>query len=76
MRVNMRQGIIIVLLALLLGGCSSPEAQRVREGGLGGDIGNREATVQPRPSKYIAVTPGPFTVGQDGLPPPPGETGR
>ena len=71
MRVNVRKAFIILWLTLILAGCSSPEAQRVREGGPGADIGNREPTVQPKPSKFIAVTPGPFTIGQDKLPPPP-----
>lgn len=34
------------LLALLLVGCGSPEAERTRGGGPGGDIGNRPAVVR------------------------------
>ncbi len=50
----------IVLLCLALAACASPEAERQRAGGPGGDIGNRPPTVEPWPSKFIGVTPAPY----------------
>ncbi|MDX2201253.1 MAG: hypothetical protein NW223_00750 [Hyphomicrobiaceae bacterium] len=35
-----------LLLALVLGACTSPEASRIRGGGAGGDTGNRPAVVR------------------------------
>jgi hypothetical protein len=37
---------LIVVLALGLGACSSPEATRTRGGGRGADVGNRGAVVE------------------------------
>lgn len=37
---------VILALALGLGACASPEASRVRGGGRGGDVGNRDAVVE------------------------------
>ena len=39
-------GLVLVGGALLTAACSSPEATRMRQGGPGGDIGNRPAQVQ------------------------------
>jgi hypothetical protein len=36
----MRSALLLVILALGLGGCSSPEAARARGGGPGADVGN------------------------------------
>ncbi len=37
---------LLIAASLLLAGCESPEATRVRGGGPGGDSGNRPATVK------------------------------
>lgn len=37
--------VTVVALAVLLAGCTSPEASRVRGGGSGGDVGNRDDVV-------------------------------
>jgi hypothetical protein len=47
-----------VLLALLLAACTSPEAERVRGGGPGADVGNRgDPVVMHAGSEPYAKTP-------------------
>lgn len=41
---------------LVLAGCASPEAQRVRGGGPGADIGNRDAELQMHEGSVIYAT--------------------
>jgi len=36
----------LLVLAVVLGACTSPEATRQRAGGAGGDVGNRGDTVE------------------------------
>ncbi|MFN8500176.1 MAG: hypothetical protein U0641_20170 [Anaerolineae bacterium] len=65
----------VVWLCLTLAACASPEAQRQRAGGPGADVGNRPPTVEPFPSKFVAVTPGPYLspIGATGSVPPAAE---
>jgi hypothetical protein len=42
-----RAGTAVLLMLLVgLGACTSPEASRTRGGGVGGDVGNRDAVVE------------------------------
>jgi hypothetical protein len=38
--------LVLLMLLVGLGACTSPEASRTRGGGAGGDVGNRDAVVQ------------------------------
>jgi hypothetical protein len=55
---------LLVVLALGLGACTSPEASRTRGGGEGADVGNRDAVVelhagaQPYYQTPCRITPG------------------
>jgi hypothetical protein len=40
------QAAVLIALAITVAGCRSPEADRTRGGGPGGDTGNRPATVK------------------------------
>lgn len=42
----MTRRVVIVAVALVAAGCSSPEATRTRGGGAGGDVGNRPSQVK------------------------------
>jgi hypothetical protein len=42
----MKRLLFVVAMSALVVGCNSPEATRMRSGGLGGDIGNRGSVVQ------------------------------
>ncbi len=63
--------VVLLILALALGACS-PEASRTRGGGPGGDIGNRGAAVELRPTGPRVIyynTPRPGTAsGLAGMP--------
>ena len=38
--------LVLLMLLMGLGACTSPEASRTRGGGAGGDVGNRDAVVE------------------------------
>jgi hypothetical protein len=38
--------LVLLMLLVGLGACTSPEASRTRGGGAGGDVGNRDAAVE------------------------------
>jgi hypothetical protein len=44
---------LVVPAALLLAACGSPEAERVRGGGPGADVGNRDARVEMHAGSVI-----------------------
>jgi hypothetical protein len=43
----LRHGVLVLLLAVVLVACSSPEEGRVRGGGAGADVGNKAADAKP-----------------------------
>jgi hypothetical protein len=53
---GLRHAVFLVLLAVILAGCTSPEDGRPRGGGTGADVGNTSAQFQPA-SKVFTASP-------------------
>lgn len=50
---DLRASLLVTAFLLALAACASPEAERVRSGGVGADPGNRDAPVEMRPSAGV-----------------------
>jgi hypothetical protein len=52
-RGQIRRGVALAVLMLLVGACASPEAQRARGGDRGADTNNRDAVVEMHEGSVI-----------------------
>jgi hypothetical protein len=51
---RLRHVVFLVLLAITLAGCTSPEDGRARGGSAGADIGNKSAQFKPESKVFVA----------------------